>query len=418
MSIYGRLTVSQVFIVSDSSTTYTSFSTFDVSSSVRTSTRTSAISTTIGIYTDYISTVTTFSGGAISTLSSAREAQVTTLSNGDYTTSYGSYSAVTTDASSIEASSTSSSDTDSFSSTDSATASATSSDGAAIAGGNASGTGNAAAAATSTSAASDNDDSSMPPASVLAGGIVGGVAGLAVLLLVAMIFLRWSRKRAANRQPLTEAESAAISGDAPRAPQGPGMATRPGLAPVLAPLLGGGVFKSRREVESGPPATGERGFQRVSGRKLPSAFSEGIEGRPSLAPGIAPTAFGAHGRDLSASSFYRDSTGFHGGEGPFADQGDVPDSNEMVSPKPGPARQAVLHTAGPYMALRPTSATTVSGPTSSTWPMSHENLATPTNGRFSPGLPLSPPGTGGRSATPATMSSFEGSRGSRFTEEV
>lgn len=266
----------------------------------------------------------------------------------------------------------------------------------------------ASSSASSLSGASSNNDSSTPPTSVLAGGIVGGVAGLAVLLLVATVFLRWYRRRAANMRPLTEAEAAgSVAGPGGTSgPSNPGMAQRAGIAPVLAPLLGGGVFKSRREAETGPAATGERGFQRVSGRKLPSAFSEGMEGRPSPQP--MPVAFG-HDRDLSHSSFYRDSTGFHGGEGsPFDDP---TDENEVISPRPGPARQPTLHPGGPW-AFSPTTATTLSGPAS---PSSPTGMLSSMDGL---GSPLSPPPTAPRSNTPATLSSFDGSRGSRFTEEV
>lgn len=199
-------------------------------------------------------------------------------------------------------------------------------------------------------------------------------------------------------QPLTESE-AARSAAGPVTPHGPGMAERAGLAPVLAPLLGGGVFKSRREAEAGAAPTGERGFQRVSGRKLPSAFSEGMEG-PSIA--AMPAAF-SNGRD----STYRDST--YDGAGPFADpDGDV---EETISQRAGPARQATLHAGGPYTALSPTVGSTFSNPASPT---------TPTFGQSMDGHlpPSSPPETANRSITPATMSSFEGSRGSRFTEEV
>lgn len=210
-------------------------------------------------------------------------------------------------------------------------------------------------------------------------------------------------------QPLTESEAArSIEGSG--TPGGPGMAERAGIAPVLAPLLGGGVFKHRREAETAPAPTGERGFQRVSGRKLPSAFSEGMEG-VSSPPGM-PVAFGL-GRDPSDSSHYRDSSGLQLETGPFADPDD--EGDEMISPRPGPARQATLHPGGPWALSPPATAATVSGPASPMTPTFTQHMLSPTDGRFSP---HSPPGTGQRSVTPATISSFEGSRGSRFTEEV
>ena len=392
--------------------------------------------TGIGTFTDYSSFITTLSGGSLATFSEAREAQVTTLSNGDFTTSYGSFSTFTaipsiTGSSSAESSSSESSSTDTSSTDTSSTAesspttssaTASSSDGSALLGGVVPGSATAsptATASTTSAAASDSNDNSTPPASVLAGGIVGGVAGLAVLLLVAMVFLRWYRRRAANMQPLTESEAARSINPGGES-RGPGMAQRAGLAPVLAPLLGGGVFKSKRQAEATPvgSGTGERGFQRVSGRKLPSAFSEGIEGVSSPLPPTMPTAF-SHDRGVSGSSFYRDSAGYPNEEGPFADASE----SDMVSPRPGPARIPTVHPGGPYASMIvPTSATTISGPDSPLWPLGGQDVLSPMDGRFTPSSPLSPPlsppGTANRSMTPATMTSFEGSRGSRFTEEV
>lgn len=52
-------------------------------------------------------------------------------------------------------------------------------------------------------------------------------------------------------------------------------------------------------------STGERGFQRISGRKLPSAFSEGMTSEQ----------FARREGTLSGSSFYSDDRGFYGGPG-------------------------------------------------------------------------------------------------------
>jgi len=232
---------------------------------------------------------------------------------------------------------------------------------------------------------------------VLAGGIVGGVAGLAVLVLTAMIFLRWYRKRAASMGALTGAEAAGTGGAG-------GMSERGRTAPVLAPLLGG-VFKNRksRAVDD----TGERGFQRISGRKLPSAFSAGMTSAP---PMLMPSAFD-NDRNMSTTSVYRDSTYYGAGGSPFDDPNNELGANEVIMP--GPARQARVH---PPYAMSPTSALSENtSPTSPTFPI-QRNTLTPEPGQNAPLMTHFNPAN--RSVTPATLASFDGSRGSRFTEEV
>ena len=269
-----------------------------------------------------------------------------------------------------------------------------------VIGSSATATATAPSSATS-SASSNNNNDDTPPPSVLAGGIVGGVAGLAVLVLTAMVFLRWYRKRMASMNSLTGAEAAIGSGGAG------GMSERGGrTAPVLAPLLGG-VFKNRksRAVEE---TTGERGFQRISGRKLPSAFSAGMTSAPR--PMLMPSAFDSD-RNMSTTSVYRDSTYYGAGGSPFDDPDNEIGTNETIMP--GPARQARVH---PPYAMSPTSALSENtSPTSPTFPIQGYRL-TPEPGQNAPlmnshGMPR-------RSVTPATMASFDGSRGSRFTEEV
>ncbi|KAG9834478.1 hypothetical protein KCU77_g12176, partial [Aureobasidium melanogenum] len=254
---------------------------------------------------------------------------------------------------------------------------------------------------TSTATLTNDGSNNTPPPSVLAGGIVGGVAGLAVLVLIAMIFLRWYRKRMANMNALTEAEAATGSGGAR------GMSERGRTAPVLAPLLGG-VFKNRRSRAA--EDTGERDFQRISGRKLPSAFSAGMTSAP---PMLMPSAFD-NDRNMSTTSVYRDSTYYGAAGSPFDDPENEIGTNETINP--GPARQARIH--HPYT-MSPTSAMSENAsPTSPTFPIQGHRL-TPEPGQNAPLMtPLNPQTRAHRSVTPATLSSFDGSRGSRFTEEV
>ncbi|KAG9572553.1 hypothetical protein KCV04_g24798, partial [Aureobasidium melanogenum] len=173
-----------------------------------------------------------------------------------------------------------------------------------------------------------------------------------VLVLIAMIFLRWYRKRMANMNALTEAEAATGSGGAR------GMSERGRTAPVLAPLLGG-VFKNRRSRAA--EDTGERDFQRISGRKLPSAFSAGMTSAP---PMLMPSAFD-NDRNMSTTSVYRDSTYYGAAGSPFDDPENEIGTNETINP--GPARQARIH--HPYT-MSPTSAMSENAsPTSPTFPI-------------------------------------------------
>lgn len=186
---------------------------------------------------------------------------------------------------------------------------------------------------------SNSGNSTLPPASELAGGIVGGIAGLAALLLVALIFSRWYRRRHAL-QEISDA-SPMTSPTTPVTPAGRGMAERAGLLPLAAMLRG----HRSSAVPILAPAP-QQGFQRVSGRKLPSAFSPGMTSdqvnngravRPSVVP--MPTAFGRSPEQHSDSDGSHEM--YHGmglSRSPFLD------SNLQA----GPARQATLHPGGPY----------------------------------------------------------------------
>ena len=280
------------------------------------------------------------------------------------------------------------------------------------------------AASTTTSAAGGGGGggSSEPaPAGTIAGGVVGGAAGLALVLVAAMLFLRWYRRKAGTGHHALSASSAAISPDLDRTPMsgsGPGMAERAGLMPFAAAIPGLFRHQNRSQVSDGGAATGERGFQRVSGRKLPSQFSEGMTGPPPrdmTSPPPTMPLVGATHHNMSNTSFYRDSQGFYGGEGqpragspnPFSDLTPIDtDVSETEKPSatgpimsPGPQRKPTVHRGGPYV-------------------MSPTTASSDTRGQLSPG---SPPWTAGTTATfsrSETPASFEGSRGSRFMEEV
>jgi hypothetical protein len=451
---FARNLTTSATIISSPSTTYTSFTTFQRNSASTNSSAdrsSTALAAVLGFFTASSSTVETLSDGSRSTAVVVAQAFATTLPNGQTTTSYGSFQPVSssavgyaalTDSSDISSASValssqnadissrlsslnaaastatgsarssysseavvlqsaassvllsassalssaasrisleaSSASADASSSADSSFPSSSAGQTSFIGG---TPTATAPSSASSTSSSNNNSDDTPPP-SVLAGGIVGGVAGLAVLVLTAMIFLRWYRKRMAGMNALTGAEAALGSGGAG------GMSERGRTAPVLAPLLGG-VFKNRKS-RAVQETTGERGFQRISGRKLPSAFSAGMTSAPP--PMVMPSAFDSD-RNMSTTSVYRDSTYYGAGGSPFDDPDNEIGTNETIMP--GPARQARVH---PPYAMSPTSALSENAsPTSPTFPIQGYRL-TPESGHM--------------------MSSFDGSRGSRFTEEV
>lgn len=259
----------------------------------------------------------------------------------------------------------------------------------------------------STSAASDanNDDDEVAPPGTIAGGVVGGAAGLALIALIVLLFLRRYKKRAQLGHLALPANAAGpVAGSSVgSSSRGAGMAERAGLMPFAGAVPA--LFRHQSRSQHSGSETGERGFQRVAGRKLPSAFSEGMTGPPHPPTSPPPTMplveAEGHDRNLSAHSFYRDSAGFYGGDGsspdPFSDT-NLPATvaggatAEQMIMSPGPQRRPTIDKAQPH--VLPDASVATSGTPS--WTPSH-------SAAFA------------RSDTPASL---DGSRNSRFTEEV
>ena len=266
-----------------------------------------------------------------------------------------------------------------------------------------------------------------PPTATIAGGVVGGCAGLAVIVLIALVLLRWWKRKAQNGHhalPAATDFSPNPERDVSSSMRGqPGMAERAGLRPLVGAVPA--FFRhSNRSSEPTVPAS-ERGFTRVSGRKLPSQFSAGMVSPPPptmplAAPG-AQTPDAEHERNLSSTSFYRDSDGFYGGTGTLNTDiaGHTPSPAESFEPQrtggrgpspeeliisPGPQRTPTVHKGGPYT-MSPTSTV----PSTPAFPPSP---AQPSSGVYSPG-PF-----GGQYERSETPSSLPDNRSSRFTEEV
>lgn len=176
--------------------------------------------------------------------------------------------------------------------------------------------------------------------SALAGGIVGGLAGVAALFLVALMFIKWYRKQNEVSEigdgPQSNTPTSPVT---PITPITIDMAERSGLLPS----------NYRRTLMPSPtsPVTsepGEKGFQRLAGRKLPSAFSPGMSvgaihniSRPTLIP--MPNAFGSNAiserSTSSVSGEYRFGKPYQSPTGPHSNM------------QNGPVRQATLHPGGP-----------------------------------------------------------------------
>ncbi|KAK5173899.1 uncharacterized protein LTR77_002580 [Saxophila tyrrhenica] len=281
--------------------------------------------------------------------------------------------------------------------------------------------------ASSSSSSSSNNDDSTPPAGTIAGGVVGGAAGLAVILLIALVFLRWyKRRRQQGHQALPPSSAMSPADDDPTVSRsgGPGMAERAGLMPLAAAVPA--LFRHSNRSSEVPSS--ERGFTRVSGRKLPSQFSEGMSSPGYGAGGIASPGFPHPGsgpsspppnmplapnreQNFSSQSFYRDSNGFYGGPGTGVQEsppdGPTPESEAgpmEIALSPGPRRTPTVHTGGPYVMSPSTSV-----PATPVTPTARDRAAM---GMHSPTVPTIPQ----RSGTPA--STYTDERSSRFTEEV
>ena len=219
-------------------------------------------------------------------------------------------------------------------------ASVTSSASAAGAGGNGITGSTAPTPSPSSSSNGSSGDSGAPPTRDLVGGIVGGVAGLAMILVLLLLLFRWRRGKLGNRRTISPPVPQTIGHGG--VPQSGNMTQRSSTAPIAA----AGFFRSLRPASSQTATTAdtapsERGFQKISGRKLPSVLASGGDGwgdPPAAGPSAGPTGTGfglgmaagvAKGRSpfddppsgqqpspshsLSGSSFYRDSHGFYGG---------------------------------------------------------------------------------------------------------
>lgn len=223
------------------------------------------------------------------------------------------------------------------------------------------------------------------------------------------------------------------------------------------PFAAAGFFKRMRPRSSATAATtetapSERGFQNFGGRKIESVLESGGDGFGNAGPsssagpsplpvrsfGVSPVAgLGSSFRPaspqtpLSETSFYRDSQGFYGGAPepePSSNPSSMygrPESPPPRSPdRPGPATASSSPPARVGSQAQRDQEVAFMRPGPARTPVTNQpgfSSLRPPTGRGSP--PPRPLPSVGASPTPRdgvgrSHPSFDGSRGSRFTEEM
>ncbi|KAH6623050.1 hypothetical protein F5144DRAFT_350903 [Chaetomium tenue] len=139
------------------------------------------------------------------------------------------------------------------------------------------------------------------------GGVVGSIAGIALIAVALLYMLKWRRQRGQGIMLLgDEDRGRGFSSPGPTSPSsGMGMAERTGafaIPSALAKLSG----KRAIDAPAAGPATQEKGFYRVSGKKLVSVLESGGDGYTDPHDSIG-----------SGSSYYRDSQAFSESSNPF-----------------------------------------------------------------------------------------------------
>lgn len=178
------------------------------------------------------------------------------------------------------------------------------------------------------------------------GGVVGGIAGVAVLALLVLLALRYKRKKDAQAPESSDRTGFATIGDGSSGVTG-SMAERAGAASAVTAAFAGLAGKRPNRAQEGPPPSGERGFYRVSGRKLPSVLHNGGDGysdprqsamseqsqysrdsqiSDAIPPGSTPYALGSPMRPVSGVPIMR--------SGP--ERTPVTTSNPFADPPPSP----------------------------------------------------------------------------------
>ncbi|KAB8343260.1 hypothetical protein FH972_022848 [Carpinus fangiana] len=243
------------------------------------------------------------------------------------------------------------------------------------------------------------------PTPTVVGSVIGGVAGLSLILVILLfVFRRLKKKRKYDAAQQT------IPGDdinASRSIDPPGGVHSGGPLAGVSAVAGSMARRLSRQsrpasIEAQTPPMTERGFERVSGRKLPSQFSPGVQG-PAGAT-VYPS--GSTMRYPSGSSHYP--SGATASSAAFADDpfADSPFSDPPASPRSPTNTSSARRHLGDFTPIQPGQEVYQTGPGRT--PTIHQVPNTP---NFS--MPhLVAPG-----ASPLLRSATPDSRGSRFQED-
>ncbi|KAH6847855.1 hypothetical protein B0I37DRAFT_152648 [Chaetomium sp. MPI-CAGE-AT-0009] len=144
------------------------------------------------------------------------------------------------------------------------------------------------------------------------GGVVGSIAGIALIAIALLYLLKWRRQRGQGIMLLGDEDSTARGRGRGFLSPGP---TSPSSAAAMTERAGAFAIPSalaklsgKRAIDAPPaePATQEKGFYRVSGKKLVSVLESGGDGYTD-----------PHDSVDSRSSYYRDSQAFSESSNPF-----------------------------------------------------------------------------------------------------
>jgi hypothetical protein len=245
----------------------------------------------------------------------------------------------------------------------------------------------AGAASQTSAAAGASASGATPPLQTpqVVGSVVGSLAGAALILAIILLLLQRHKRRQRGALELTNDEP---TNQSPPMVQDMSRNNR-----IPSAFLNRFSGMSRSTVDTSTSA-GERSFQRVSGRKLPSAFSEGLTSEQF-----------ARGDVNSGSSFYQDDHGTYGGPGFSKEMGKEFGSPPLVAGadtmnmRPGPARTPIIR-----------------HPEDDVNPFDDPAPLSKTYSHLSP--PQSPNPDAPRSTLGRSLQSADGSRSSKFTENV
>ncbi|KAK3327187.1 hypothetical protein B0T19DRAFT_400083 [Cercophora scortea] len=200
------------------------------------------------------------------------------------------------------------------------------------------------------------------------GGVMGGVAGVAILAFILMFIIKWKKRQGGGILLLGDGDSSVRGRGMSSGPNGSGggggMSER--LAPFAVPSALASLTGQKRAIEgtsSNEPTGGEKGFYRVSGKKLISVLESGGDGYSD-----PPDTDNNRDSVMTSTSYYRDSQ-------PFAVGGLMPQRFGLGSPmrpesgvmvmRSGPGRTPVQEQAAfldvPRPLTPPRTTTTITG---------------------------------------------------------